>query len=63
MFDNLSHILQIPFYKGEHITFDVEPEKLPFTVAHADLELKVQSLSVEFDSVYYLDVFMFYIWL
>ncbi|XP_052805284.1 nodal modulator 1-like [Mya arenaria] len=30
----------IPFYKGEHITFDVEPEKLPFQVGHSDLQLE-----------------------
>ncbi|XP_052252971.1 nodal modulator 3-like [Dreissena polymorpha] len=30
----------IPFYKGEHITFDVVPEKLPFQVEHSALQLK-----------------------
>ncbi|XP_059139857.1 BOS complex subunit NOMO1-like isoform X2 [Physella acuta] len=30
----------IPFYKGEHITFDVEPEKLEFEVSHGSVILK-----------------------
>ncbi|XP_012945613.1 nodal modulator 1 [Aplysia californica] len=30
----------IPFYKGEHITFDVEPGKLNFVVEHGSLLLK-----------------------
>ena len=31
--------LQEPFYKGELITFDVVPEKLPFQVAHSSQKL------------------------
>ncbi|KAL4228821.1 hypothetical protein ACF0H5_011861 [Mactra antiquata] len=30
----------IPFYKGEHIKFDVKPEKLPFTVEHSSVKLE-----------------------
>ncbi|CAL1545393.1 unnamed protein product [Lymnaea stagnalis] len=30
----------IPFYKGEHITFDVEPGKLDFQVGHGSVLLK-----------------------
>ncbi|XP_053372624.1 nodal modulator 2-like [Mercenaria mercenaria] len=30
----------VPFYKGEHITFDVKPEKLPFQVSHGPLNLE-----------------------
>ncbi|KAH9504323.1 Nodal modulator 2 [Bulinus truncatus] len=30
----------IPFYKGDHITFDVEPDKLPFQVDHGSVVLK-----------------------
>ncbi|KAK0042403.1 nodal modulator 1 [Biomphalaria pfeifferi] len=30
----------VPFYKGDHITFDVEPDKLPFEVRHGSVLLK-----------------------
>jgi len=30
----------VPFYRGEHITFDVEPEKLDFKVAHSPYALE-----------------------
>jgi len=29
----------VPFYKGEHITFDVEPDRLEFIVSHASVAL------------------------
>ena len=35
----LSISFQVPFYKGELITFDVVPEKLPFQVAHGSVKL------------------------
>ena len=38
-FTTSSLFLQEPFYKGELITFDVVPEKLPFQVAHSSLKL------------------------
>ena len=39
----------VPFYKGEHITFDVEPERLDFEVSHDSFLIEVMSTS-EFDS-------------
>ncbi|XP_055958789.1 BOS complex subunit NOMO1 [Patella vulgata] len=32
----------VPFYKGEHITFDVLPEKLEFEVQHQSVQLQKQ---------------------
>ncbi|KAK3103627.1 hypothetical protein FSP39_020627 [Pinctada imbricata] len=40
----------VPFYKGEHITFDVRPEKLDFTVTHMPMVLQ-KSFQVEGFSV------------
>lgn len=44
-------VLQVPFYKGEHITFDVVPEKLDFEVAHDSVVFKVSWLSVFFQPI------------
>ena len=37
---------QVPFYKGEHITFDVEPEKLDFEVMHDSVLFEVSMVTV-----------------
>ena len=38
--------VQVPFYKGEHITFDVEPEKLDFEVMHDSVLFEVSTVAV-----------------
>ena len=37
--------VQVPFYKGEHITFDVEPEKLDFEVTHDSVLFEVSNVA------------------
>lgn len=32
---------QVPFYRGERITFDVAPSRLDFTVEHDSLKIEV----------------------
>lgn len=33
---------QVPFYRGERITFDVAPSRLDFTVEHDSLKIEVR---------------------
>ena len=35
--------LQVPFYRGERITFDVAPSRMNFKVEHNSLKLEVKS--------------------
>ena len=35
---------QVPFYKGEHIKFDVMPSQLPLTVEHDSVVIAVINL-------------------
>lgn len=35
---------QIPFYRGERITFDVAPSRLDFFVEHDSLQIEVRHL-------------------
>lgn len=35
--------LQVPFYRGERITFDVAPSRMNFKVEHKSLKLEVKS--------------------
>jgi len=35
---------QIPFYRGERITFDVAPSRLDFFVEHDSLQIEVREI-------------------
>lgn len=37
-------LIQVPFYRGERITFDVAPSRMDFKVEHNSLKLEVKSL-------------------
>lgn len=34
--------IQVPFYRGERITFDVAPSRMDFKVEHNSLKLEVK---------------------
>ena len=36
--------LQVSFYKGENIVFDVKPERMEFTVEHQSVKITVRTL-------------------
>ena len=38
----LPRLLQVPFYRGERITFDVAPSRMNFKVEHNSLKLEVK---------------------
>lgn len=38
-------LIQVPFYRGERITFDVAPSRMDFRVEHTSLKLEVKSLT------------------
>lgn len=39
-------VLQVPFYKGEHIRFDVAPGKLDFHVPHSPFTIPVRNICI-----------------
>lgn len=42
-------LLQVPFYRGERITFDVAPSRMDFKVEHNSLKLEVKMFDVLID--------------
>lgn len=44
VFTNMSASFhQVPFYRGERITFDVAPSRMNFKVEHSSLTLEVET--------------------